>query len=49
MKKRPIVADQRVAIVGGLLAIVVGWGLLYDAWTGRGRPTPVVLRPFIPF
>lgn len=49
MSRRPIVADQGLAIAGGLLAVAVGMGLLYDAWNGRGKPPPVLLRPLIWF
>lgn len=42
----PLVADQGTAIALGLAAFRVGWLLLWDAWEGRGRPTPPVMRPF---
>ena len=44
--KRPLVADQTTAVVLGLTAFGVGWLMLWDAWEGRGRPTPRILRPF---
>ncbi len=45
-RRRPLVASQSAAIVGGLAAFGLGWVLLHDAWEGRGRPTPKLLRPF---
>lgn len=44
--KRPIVADRRVALALGVALFVGGALLLHDAYEGRGRNTPALLRPF---
>lgn len=41
-----IVRDWRVAAIGGVAALVVGWVLLNDAYEKRGRRPPFLLRPF---
>ena len=45
-KRRPLIADHRVAVVLGLASFAAGWALLYDAYDGRGRDQPRLLRPF---
>lgn len=44
--KRPIIADRRTAVVVGLALFVAGAIVLHDAYEGRGRDTPALLRPF---
>lgn len=36
---------QGTAIVVGLAGLGLAWVGLWDAYEGRGRPTPRVLRP----
>lgn len=43
---RPLVANRAVALYGGLVLFVAGAVLLHDAYEGRGRQTPLVMRPF---
>lgn len=42
----PAIRSQRTAIVVGLAGFGVGWWGLWQAFEGRGRPTPRPLRPF---
>lgn len=44
--KRPLIADRGLALALGMVAFGVGAVLLYDAYEGRGRSTPRLLRPF---
>ena len=44
MKRRPIIADQRAAIVAGAVLVFVGSLMLWDAYEGRGRTRPFALR-----
>lgn len=46
MAGRPRFQDQATAILVGVALFVAGSFCLYDAWEGRGRPTPRLLRPF---
>lgn len=46
MSKRPMVKDQGLAVALGVAAFGAGWFFLYDAWEGRGHPTPAVARLF---
>ncbi len=43
-RRFPKVKSQRVAIAGGLVALGVAWALLYDAYEGRGKKSPLPLR-----
>jgi hypothetical protein len=43
---RPLVADRRVALWAGIALFVGGAILMRDAYEGRGRDTPLILRPF---
>lgn len=43
-RRRPLVADKTTAVVIGLVALGVGFALLYDAYEGRGGQTPRLLR-----
>jgi hypothetical protein len=42
----PIIRDRRIALWGGLALFVVGGIMLRDAYEGRGRNTPLIMRPF---
>lgn len=44
MPRKPVVRDRDAALWGGVLAIVVGSYLLYDAFEARGRPRPFVTK-----
>jgi hypothetical protein len=44
MKRQPVVRDRDVALWGGMLAIVVGSYLLYDAYEARGRTRPFLTK-----
>ena len=44
--KRPLFRSQTAAAIVGLSAFVVGWIALHDAWEGRGKDMPRILRPF---
>lgn len=44
MKGRPVIADRRVALLGGLALVAVGAWLLSDAYEHRGRPRPLAMR-----
>lgn len=46
---RPLVANRNVALYGGLAMFAAGLVLLYDAYPGRGRKTPLPLRPLTPW
>lgn len=46
--RRPWVKDRRMAIVGGVVAVIVGALLIYDAYERRGGRTPLVLRLITP-
>jgi hypothetical protein len=45
-RHRPVVADHRLGVALGLGCFLLGWGFLYDAYDGRGRDQPRLLRPF---
>jgi hypothetical protein len=49
MKLPRLFKDQRSAVAVGALLFLAGSACLYDAWQGRGKPTPTVLRPFVWF
>jgi len=43
---RVVVADQRAALVGGLLAFALGSWLMYQAYDARGKHRPLAVRLF---
>jgi hypothetical protein len=43
---RPLIKNWKVAVVGGLVLFAAGAILLHDAYEGRGRKPPGILRPF---
>ena len=43
---RPHVRSQALALALGLAGFGLGWAFLYDAFEGRGKHTPGILRPF---
>jgi hypothetical protein len=45
--RKPVVADRRLALWGGVLMLCVGSFLVYDAYEGRGRSRPFVTK-FLP-
>lgn len=42
---RPLFRSQTTAIIVGASLFLAGAYCLYDAWEGRGAPTPRILRP----
>lgn len=40
------IADQRAEVAAGVLAFLIGAVLLHDAYEGRGRDQPRLMRPF---
>ena len=44
---RPLVKNRTVALVGGILLVVAGMWLLYDAYEARGIDKPFAMR-FLP-
>jgi hypothetical protein len=44
--RKPLIRDQRTCLVLGLVLFVLGAKLLHDAYEGRGRSAPLLLRPF---
>lgn len=42
--RRPVVADRRIALWGGLGLIASGTWLIYQAYEGRGRTRPFLVR-----
>lgn len=49
MIKRPYIANQHAELGVGAVLVVVGFALLWDAWDGRGRPAPKLLKPLLPW
>lgn len=43
--RHPFVPDQKMAIAIGAGLFLLGAWFLYDAWEGRGKKTPRILRP----
>jgi hypothetical protein len=43
---RHLVADRNMEILLGLAALALGALLLRDAYEGRGRSQPALMRPF---
>lgn len=46
MSRRVLVANPNVAVVIGIALFLLGSLFLHDAYEGRGRPTPGLMRPF---
>lgn len=44
---RPLVHDQRTALIGGVLCVVLGAWLIHEAYDARGQRAPFLLR-FLP-
>lgn len=44
MTNRPTIPDRRTAQLGGVLLVCLGSWMLYDAYEGRGRSRPFMLR-----
>lgn len=44
--RKPWIRDHTTAVLLGLLLFVGGAMVLYDAYEGRGKPAPRILRPF---
>jgi hypothetical protein len=40
--------NTRTQTLVGLALFAVGAFLVWDSYEGKGRPTPLVLRPFLP-
>jgi hypothetical protein len=45
-RPRRLFADHRQGVVIGLGLFILGAIVLHDAYEGRGRNTPKILRPF---
>ena len=41
---RPVVPDQRTALLAGVVCVSVGSWLLWDAYEHRGRTRPWIMR-----
>lgn len=46
MARKPLIADFTTCLVVGLLVFALGGLLLHDAYEGRGKQAPLILRPF---
>lgn len=46
LQRRRLFKDQSTAVLVGLVLFGVGALVLHDAYEGRGKSTPLVLRPF---
>lgn len=46
MRRRHLIRDRQLEVLAGLGALVLGAILLRDAYEGRGRDQPKLLRPF---
>lgn len=44
--KTPYFRKPETAVALGVAFFLAGWWCLYDAYDGRGRDTPKILRPF---
>lgn len=44
MARRPYIKDRRVAQWGGVLALVIGSAMLWDAYENRGRSRPFATK-----
>jgi hypothetical protein len=49
MLRPRLTSNPDMAIVLGVGAFVLGAFCLYDAFEGRGRKAPLLLRPFLPW
>lgn len=47
--KRPLIADHRKGTAVGLVLLVGGFVVLWDAYDGHGRQKPRLLGPFLPW
>lgn len=45
MTRRHLIADPAAAVVVGLALFLLGSLVLHDAYEGRGRKPPLILRP----
>jgi len=45
----PFMRSHQAAIAIGAVLFLAGSWFLYDAWEGRGKPTPRFLRPVMWF
>lgn len=43
---RPWFKSSTTAAVTGVILFAAGWACFYDAYDGRGRDQPKLLRPF---
>ena len=46
MSHRVLISDQGAAVLVGLVLFLAGAVFLHDAYEGRGKKSPLVLRPF---
>jgi hypothetical protein len=46
--RKPLMGNARSEALLGLVAFAAGAYLLWDAYEGHGRTTPLILRPFLP-
>lgn len=44
---RPVIGDQRTALLGGVLFVVLGAWMIHEAYDARGKRPPFALR-FLP-
>jgi hypothetical protein len=44
--RRPVVGNPQLGVALGLASFAAGWFFLWDAYDGRGRDQPRLLRPF---
>jgi hypothetical protein len=44
----PVIPDRRTAQLAGVVLLVAGAYCLYDAYEGRGRPRPFLMRFLLP-
>jgi hypothetical protein len=47
VSNHPLVRDRSTALLGGIVLLVAGSALLYDAYEGRGRQRPFIAK-FLP-
>lgn len=46
MSRRVLIANPTTAVVVGLALFLLGSLILHDAYEGRGRKAPLLMRPF---